>query len=161
IFERAGHTNDFRRLRRRLYLVATDLDSGETVTFGRPGRDHVPISKAVQASSALPGLFPPVEIDGHCFVDGALRKTLHASEALDDGMRLVLCVNPLVPFDAKLAAARGRGPQGHLVEGGLPMVLSQTFRAVIHSRMAAGLSKYRTQYPGRDVVLFQPERDDG
>jgi AcrR family transcriptional regulator len=41
------------------------------------------------------------------------------------------------------------------------MVLSQTFRAVIHSRMAAGLSKYRTQYPGSDVVLFQPERDDG
>jgi len=41
------------------------------------------------------------------------------------------------------------------------MVLSQTFRAVIHSRMAAGLAKYRTQYPGSDVVVFQPEPDDG
>jgi len=161
VFSRPGQTNDFRRLRRRLYLVATDLDTGEAVSFGRKGHDAVPISRAVQASAALPGLFPPVQIDGRYYVDGALRKTLHASEALDDGMRLVLCVNPLVPFDAKLAAARGRGPQGHLVEGGLPMVLSQTFRAVIHSRMAAGLSKYRTQYPGRDVVLFQPERDDG
>ena len=70
-------------------------------------------------------------------------------------------MNPIVPFDAKLAAARGRGPQSNLVEGGLPTVLSQTFRAVIHSRMAAGLAKYRTQYPGRDVVLFQPEPDDG
>ena len=38
-----------------------------------------------------------VEIDGHHFVDGALKKTLHASEALDDGMDLVLCVNPIVP----------------------------------------------------------------
>src|SRR5258706_12344797 len=63
-FTRPGRTNDFRNLSRRLYLVATDLDSGESVSFGRPGRDHVPISKAVQASSALPGLFPPVEIDG-------------------------------------------------------------------------------------------------
>ena len=41
----------------RLYLVATDLDSGESVSFGRPGTDHVPISKAVKASAALPGSF--------------------------------------------------------------------------------------------------------
>ena len=161
VFTRPGHTNDFRRLQRRLYLVATDLDSGQSVSFGRPGHDRVPISKAVQASAALPGLFPPVEIDGHHYVDGALRKTMHASEALDEGMGLVICVNPIVPFDAKLAAERGRGPQANLVEGGLPVVLSQTFRAVIHSRMAAGIAKYRTQYPRSDVVLFQPEPDDG
>ena len=159
-FARSGRTNDFRELRRRLYLVATDLDSGESVSFGRAGRDHVPISKAVQASSALPGLFPPVEIDGHCFVDGALKKTLHASEALDDGMGLVLCVNPIVPFDARLAARSGRPPHARLVEGGLPVVLSQTFRAIIHSRLTVGLSKYRSQYRGADVVLFQPSSDD-
>jgi len=161
VFSRPGRTNDFRALRRRLYLVATDLDSGDSVSFGRAGHDRVPISKAVQASAALPGLFPPVEIDGHFYVDGALRKTMHASEALDDGARLVICVNPIVPFDANLAAQRGRGPQSNLVDGGLPLVLSQTFRAVIHSRMAAGIAKYQTQYPRSDVVLFQPESDDG
>jgi predicted acylesterase/phospholipase RssA len=156
VFRGPGRTDDFRALRRRLYLVATDLDTGESVSFGRPGRDHVPISKAVQASSALPGLFPPVEIDGHWFVDGALRKTLHASEALDDGMRLVICVNPIVPFDARGA----RQPRRRLVEGGLPVVLSQTFRAIIHSRLAVGLSKYRSQYRGADVLLFEPAGDD-
>ena len=161
VFSQGGRTNDFRRLGRRLYLVATDLDTGESVSFGRPGHDDVPISRAVQASAALPGLFPPVQIGGRHFVDGALRKTLHASEALDDGMRLVLCVNPIVPFDAKLAAKRGRGPHADLIDGGLPTVLSQTFRAVIHSRMAAGIAKYRTQYRGADIVLFQPEPDDG
>jgi predicted acylesterase/phospholipase RssA len=160
VFGQPGRTNDFRALSRKLYLVATDLDSGESVSFGRPGNDHVPISKAVQASAALPGLFPPVDIDGRHFVDGALKKTLHASEALDDGTKLVICVNPIVPYDAKLAAQRGRGPQSNLVDGGLPVVLSQTFRAVIHSRMAAGLSKYRSQYRDADVVLFQPEPDD-
>ncbi len=159
-FTRPGRTNDFRKLRRRLYLVATDLDSGDTVSFGRRGHDHVPISRAVQASAALPGLFPPVEIEGRHFVDGALKKTLHASEALDDGVRLVICINPIVPFDARLATRRGRARHARLVEGGLPVVLSQTFRAVIHSRMDVGLSKYRTQYRGADVVLFQPERDD-
>ena len=159
-FARPGRTNDFRKLSHRLYLVATDLDSGESVSFGRPGHDHVPISKAVQASSALPGLFPPVEIDGRCFVDGALKKTLHASEALDDGMRLVFCVNPIVPFDAREAARSGRPPHARLAEGGLPVVLSQTFRAIIHSRLTTGLSKYRSQYRGADVLLFQPTPDD-
>jgi NTE family protein len=160
MFSRPGRSNDFRTLGTRLYLVATDLDSGESVSFGRPGRDHVPISKAVQASAALPGLFPPVEIDGHHFVDGALQKTLHASEALAAGARLVLCVNPIVPFDASLAARRRGGPASRLIEGGLPVVISQTIRAVIHSRMAAGLARYRTQFRGADVVLFQPEADD-
>lgn len=154
-----GCTNDFRELGRRLYLVATDLDTGESVSFGRPGRDHVPIARAVQASAALPGLFPPVAIEGRSYVDGALRKTLHASEALDDGAKLVLCVNPIVPYDARLAAEKG-GARERLVEGGLPRVLSQTFRAVIQSRMALGLKHYRTRYPGADVVLFEPDPDD-
>ena len=69
-------------------LVATDLDSGDSAPFGQPGFDHVPISKAVQASAALPGLFPPVEIEGRYYVDGVLKKTLHASEALEEGARL-------------------------------------------------------------------------
>jgi NTE family protein len=73
----------------------------------------------------------------------------------------VICINPIVPFDARLAARRGRGPRADLVEGGLPAVLSQTFRAVIHSRMTAGLARYRTQFPAADLVLFQPDADDG
>lgn len=161
VFTRDGRTNDFRRLRRKLYLVATDLDSGESVSFGRPGHDHVPISRAVQASAALPGLFPPVEIEGHYFVDGALRKTLHASEALDEGAGLVICINPIVPYDARLAAEKGGRRLEKLIEGGLPVVLSQTFRAIIHSRLTVGISKYRTQYPASDVVLFEPDADDG
>jgi predicted acylesterase/phospholipase RssA len=160
VFSQPGRTDAFGALRRKLYLVATDLDTGESVSFGRPGHDHVPISQAVQASAALPGLFPPVEIDGRFYVDGALRKTLHTSEALDDGAKLVLCVNPIVAYDASLAAEKGKGRHRRLVEGGLPVVLSQTFRAIIHSRMAAGLSKARALYPDADVVLFEPDADD-
>jgi len=108
----------------------------------------------------LPGLFPPVEIDGHYYVDGALKKTLNASVALEEGARLVLCVNPLVPFDANRAKRRGRQELEKLVEGGLPTVLSQTFRSIIHSRMHVGLQKYVTQYENADVVLFEPTSDD-
>ncbi|MBM3391983.1 MAG: patatin family protein [Betaproteobacteria bacterium] len=159
-YSAAGRSNDFRTLRRKLFLVATDLDSGESVVFGSPGWDHVPISTAVQASAALPGMFPPVEIEGHHYVDGALKKTLHASVALKEGANLVLCVNPLVPFDSELAVKRGAGQRHRLVDGGLPVVLAQTFRSIIHSRMLVGLSKYKTDYRNADVVLFEPNSDD-
>lgn len=106
IFSQPGRSNDFRQLKAKLTLVATNLNSGESAPFGEKGWDDVPISKAVQASSALPGLFPPVEIGEHYFVDGALKKTLHASVALDGGMDLVICLNPLVPFDALNARKR-------------------------------------------------------
>jgi predicted acylesterase/phospholipase RssA len=158
LFSGAGRTNDFRELRRKLYLVATNLDTGHPVTFGARGLDHVSISRAIAASSALPGLFPPVEIDGEHYVDGALNKTLHASVALEQGIDLLLCVNPLVPFDASVARHAGR--MHKLNTHGLPLVLSQTFRAIIHSRMRVGMEKYAQQYPGADIVLFEPARED-
>jgi predicted acylesterase/phospholipase RssA len=160
LFSAPGRTNDFRRLPRKLFLVATNLDTGASVTFGAPGHDRVPISRAVEASSALPGVFPPVAIDGEHYVDGALNKTLHASVALDEGVDLLLCVNPLVPFDANAAARRRRLTVEKIDHGGLPLVLSQTFRAIIHSRMKVGMEKYRRQYPRADVLLFEPERED-
>jgi hypothetical protein len=155
-----GRSNDFRKLARKLYLVAANLDTGASVVFGAPGHEHVPISRAISASAALPGLFPPVEIDGEHYVDGALNKTLHASVALDQGIDLLLCVNPLVPFDASSVPRRTRVTVEKLNEGGLPLVLSQTFRAIIHSRMKVGMEKYRQQYPHASVVLFEPERED-
>ena len=160
LFTTGSRSNDFRELSRQLFLVATDLDSGTSVTFGSPGADHVPISKALQASAALPGLFPPVHIDGRQYVDGALNKTLHASVALDRGVRLLLCINPLVPFDASAASRNGRPSVEKLDHGGLPLVLAQTFRAIIHSRMKVGMEKYRQQYPDADVLLFEPDRAD-
>ena len=160
LFSRRGRTNDFRKLKHRLFLVATDLDSGETVAFGSPGHDDIPISVAVQASTALPGLFPPVHIGDHYYVDGALIQTLHASVALKEGAELVLCINPLVPFDAELAARRNAREREALNDGGLPVVLSQTFRAIIHSRMRVGMDRYKHQYSDADVVLFEPTRDD-
>ena len=165
LFSAPGRTDDFRHLRHRLVLVATDLDSGEAAPFGMPGWDHVPISRAVAASAALPGLFPPVTIDGHSYVDGALKKTLHASVLLDQGLDLLLCLNPLVPFDATHATRHrvlgsGEARIHRIVEGGLPLVLSQTFRSLIRSRLELGLKGYETSHPDTDIVLFEPDQRD-
>ncbi len=160
VFTVPGRTNDFRELDRRLRIVAVELDTGVAVRFGTPGFDHVPISKAVQASAALPGLYPPVEIDEHYFVDGALRRTLHASAALDEGVDLLIGLNPLVPYDARDAEGLRVKQGDSLVRAGLPTVLSQTFRALIQSRMQIGIQKYHSQYPRTDLLLLEPDRND-
>jgi NTE family protein len=168
MFSKRGRTNDFRQLKSRLTLVATNLNSGEAAPFGQPGWDSVPISRAVQASAALPGLFPPVEIDDQYYVDGALKKTLHATVALEEGVDLLLCLNPLVPFDATHAMPsvmqRGLPPERQripsIVDGGLPGVLSQTFRSMIHSRMELGMKHYQRTYPDTDIILIEPDHRD-
>ena len=153
-----GLTDDFRELKRKLFIIAADLDTSSLVTFGAPGFDHVPISKAVEASAALPGYFPPVKIDGRHYVDGALLKTLHASAALKEGVKLLFAINPLVPYEAELQLPETEAKS--LAEDGLVMVLSQTFRSLIYSRMKVGMERYRHEYPDADIVLFEPRRDD-
>lgn len=157
VFTIPGRTNDFRQLHGKLFIVAVDVDTGTSVRFGGTDMDHVPISRAVQASAALPGLYPPVEIDGRFFVDGALRRTLHASAALNEGVDLLIGINPLVPFDGTHQQMQ---TNDSLVRGGLPRVLSQTFRAMIQSRMEIGIGKYATNYPHSDLLLIEPNRND-
>lgn len=167
LFSRQGRTNDFRKLGRRLTLVATHLDSGEAAPFGRAGWDHVPISRAIAASAAMPGLFPPVEIDGRHYVDGALKKTMHATVALDEGVDVMFCMNPLVPFDATTPlfsmSVRKNGtdkPIPPMVQGGFPAVMNQTFRSMIHSRLELGMKQYESNYPDTTIVLIEPDPRD-
>jgi len=161
VLDRPGRTNDFRKLETSLRIVAMDLDTGGAVRFGEPGTEDVPISRAVQASAALPGLYPPVKIKDRFYVDGALRRTLHASVALKEGVDLLIGLNPLVPYDSALAPeAEHPMTESRMIQGGLPLVLSQTFRALIQSRMQIGIGKYATEYPKSSILLVEPNRSD-
>ncbi len=60
-----------------LWLPAVRVADGEVVVFGRDNRDTTP-KHALEASSAVPGMFRPKEIDGHLFVDGATASASHA-----------------------------------------------------------------------------------
>ena len=159
VFTIRGRTNDFREVEAPLYVVAVDINSGETVCFGGDGWDNVPISRAVQASGAMPGLYPPVEIHGRHFVDGALRRTMHASVALEHGVDLLIGINPMVPFDAGATQSPG-GRRTNLVDGGMPVVLSQTFRTLLQSRAQIGIARYAQQFPMTDQLFLEPDSDD-
>lgn len=159
-FRTAGRGNHFSDLDCQLFVVAVDLDNGTPMRFGAEGHQDVPISRAVQASAALPGLYPPVLINGRYYVDGALLRTLHASTALDQGVDLLLGINPLVPYGSGKRGQLPAVPPRQLISGGLPLILSQTFRALIQSRMQVGFDRYRSSHPNADLLLMEPDRDD-
>ena len=162
-FSQPGRTNDFRTLRPMLRVVAMHLDSADVTVFGEPGYDHVPISKAIQASTALPVLYGPVEIDGQMYIDGVARRTVHASVALDAGADLLFCINPIVPVNMQMEqhARRLFAPRNRsLADHGLPAVLSQTFRAIVDSRKRTGFKKYAHTHPDADLLLIEPDVTD-
>ena len=107
----------------------------------------------------MPGLYPPVEIRGRHFVDGALRRTMHASVALKHGIDLLIGINPLVPFNSS-AAQTMPDRLKNLADGGLPVVLSQTFRTLLQSRAQVGIARYAQQFPQTDQLVLEPNSDD-
>ena len=156
-FSRRGRTDDFRKLSQKFFVVSTDLETGGAVVFGHNGLDHVPISRAVQASTAVPGIYQPVEVEGRVCVDGVLLKTVHSTVALAHGADLLLCVNPLVPMNTGSEDAREALGRRAVQRGGLPAVLSQSFRILIHSRVSLGMERAAQTYPDSDLLMFQPK----
>jgi NTE family protein len=72
----------------RFATIATEVGTGHEIWLTR-GR----LVDAMRASYALPGIFPPVALDGRWLVDGALVNPVPVSAARVLGARLVIAVN--------------------------------------------------------------------
>jgi NTE family protein len=68
--------------------VATDLATGHEVWLRR-GR----LVEVLRASFAVPGVFPPMQMDGRWLVDGALVNPIPVSVCVAAGARMVIGVN--------------------------------------------------------------------
>jgi len=154
--------NSFRDLERDLYVVATDLDTGDRVVFGRNQLEDVPISLAAAASSALPLLYKPVRVGGKDCVDGGLRGNASLDVAIEQGANLVICINPLVPYDnASLDGIPFLGPDGgYLSRKGAQFIASQMMRIMMHSGLHYHIKQLRRQHPNVDIILIEPRPDD-
>ncbi|MFI2709144.1 patatin-like phospholipase family protein [Micromonospora sp. NPDC018662] len=93
---------------RRVLLPAVDAESGEEAIF-----DHdsgVSLRDAVAASCAVPGIWPPVMIDGRRYIDGGVRSTTNADLAAGADRVLVIqpslagSPQPMGSLDAEIAA---------------------------------------------------------
>jgi len=158
VLEGPGRSDDFRALAHELYLTATDLDSAERVVFGSDGFDAVPISTAVRASTALPMVYEPVRIGDRELVDGGIVSTTNLDLAVEAGARLVVVVNPLVPYVEE--RDEGARPRRRVSEMGFPQIGYQTFKLMAHGRLHELKRQWEQRYPGVDIVLIEPEPTD-
>jgi NTE family protein len=76
---------------RPLTVTAVDAETGEFRPFDRDS--GVPLVHAVAASCAVPGVYPPVTIDGRRYVDGGMRSAANAD--LADGYDRVVVLAPI------------------------------------------------------------------
>lgn len=68
--------------------VATDLNRGDRVVI-----DRGPVARAVRASSAIPGVFNPVEHQGRLLVDGGVVDNIPIDVAREKGADIVIAVD--------------------------------------------------------------------
>lgn len=108
---------------RRLLINAVDVDSGEHRVFDKDS--GVDLVRAVAASCAVPGVYPPVTIEGRRYMDGGMRSIANVDVAA--GCDPVLLLAPL----------RGRG--------GLGTVEASELAALGHAQI-------RVQYADRDAA---------
>jgi NTE family protein len=106
---------------RTLRIVAVDAESGQQRVFDN--ECGVSLVDAVAASCAVPGVWPPVTIDGRRYVDGGVRSIANADHAA--GASRVLVVVPMgsvepfpsdVPLERSVEELRARGAQVAVVE---------------------------------------------
>jgi NTE family protein len=156
-------TNDFRMLERELYLAATDLDTCERIVLGEGEWADVPISKAVECSTALPIVYEPVDLKGRQLIDGGIRSTTNVDIAVERGAKFIVVVNPLVPyvndFSKQIPTIFGTRVR-RVSDMGLPAIGNQTFKLMAHARLHQAVAHWREKYPGVDIILIEPEPND-
>lgn len=116
------------KLNKPFAAVVTDLQTGEEVVF-RVGNTGM----AVRASSSVPGVFRPVAINGHDYVDGGLTSPVPVRAARNMGADIVIAVD--------ISSRPGFGKTRDTID-----VLMQTF-----SIMGRSIRTY--ELAGADVVI--------
>lgn len=126
-----GEGTDFNALPIPIRCIATDLQTAEIVTFA-----HGSLPDAVRASISLPGIYQPVSMNGHEYVDGGVLDNLPT-----DTMR-----NAMKP-DAVIAISLPLNPTTDAALGSLLGILQRSFSVAIEGAE-------REQRKRADVVVI-------
>ncbi len=125
----------FDELPTRFRAVATDLETGEAVVMSSGD-----LTNAMHASMAAPGVFSPVEREGHLLVDGGIAENLPIDVAREMGVDVLIVVDvgtPLLKRD-KLSSA--------------PVISNQMLAILIQHNSAEQLRKLTAD----DVLIAPP-----
>jgi NTE family protein len=105
-FELRKHTyavagvSDFNRLALPYRAVSADINTGEVVVH-----DKGNVAEAIRASMSLPGVFPPVELDGRILIDGGIVNNVPVDVARRMGADVVIAIDVGTPLGTVAADA--------------------------------------------------------
>jgi NTE family protein len=106
---------------RLLRIIAVDTETGETRIFDR--LSGTGLVDAVAASCAVPGVWPPVTIDGRRYMDGGVRSSDNADLAQGYARLLILSPNGLradeivaFPLQEQIDILENAGAQTYVIE---------------------------------------------
>jgi predicted acylesterase/phospholipase RssA len=159
----SGRSNRFGQTRRKLLITATNLDTAQRVVFGEEDGPAATISEAAAASTAIPLLYAPRAIGERVYLDGGLKSTTNIDIAISHGAKLIVCVNPLVPYvhDIRHLLPTATGlPSRHISQKGFPHIAAQAFRIMAASQLEKELEVVAHAHPDVDIILIEPRRDD-
>ena len=102
--------------------TAVDCETGEFVVWNAEAK--VPLSRAVASSCAVPGVFPPITLNGRRYMDGGMRSATNADLAKGHDTTLVVAVSigqgelaerMRKPLEAELQTLRDAGGAVELI----------------------------------------------
>lgn len=117
----------------RTRLIAMDYATGQRVAFGASGAPAARLDEALRASWAIPGWFPPVEIEGKRYIDGGAASTASVDLLIGESIDEAIVIAPM----ASLSGARGPGAAG-LAENLLRTAMTRRLRTEIEQLERAG-----------------------
>lgn len=158
-FARRGVPNSFRSLSRAVRILAHDLDTGDAITFGAPGVDEMPISRACIASMATPPLFSPVRIGDSHYINPAPVQRSHVDVACESGATVIVVVNPMVPLKVT-GVPTGHGMRSSVRDKGALWVSNQANRIKMHHQLWSSVHRVRTATNVK-VLVVEPDATDG
>jgi len=120
--------DSFERLRVPLEVLATDIGAGRAHVF-RAG----PLLPALRASTAIPGIFPAVEIDGARYLDGGIVDNVPLGLAVAEGRGEVLAID-------LMAGDQLQQPPATWSE-----LMGRTLQLSLHQRMLADFERLRAR----------------
>lgn len=138
------------------WLVSMDYATGERVPFGSPDAPAAPLGAALRASWAVPGWFPPVEIDGRRFIDGGAGSTASVDLLVPAKLDELVVLAPMAST-GKIPAS---GP-GHFLERQLRNRMSAALDAEIAQLRATGTKVLRIDATAADLAVMGPNFMDG
>lgn len=106
-----------------------------------------------------------MEIAGIDYVDGGIKGISAIDVAVEQGAKLIVVINPVVPIDASQAGALANHPGNYrqaerLSTLGMRAIYNQVFRGVLYDGLLDHIRLTRDAHPDVDIVLIQPRPDD-